>query len=209
MFAGIIQGVGTVQALRPNGVAARLAVAAPAILADAAPGASVAVQGVCLTVVGHEHGHTLFDVVRETLDATTLGRLQPGQGVNLERSLRLGDPIDGHVVQGHVDGVGRVLGVEREQGDWRLRIGVPANHQKYMVRKGSIAVDGVSLTIAATDSDGITVALIPETLARTTLAGLSPGDRVNLETDVLSRTIVDRIDALFAERGRPIEAVTS
>jgi riboflavin synthase len=154
---------------------------------DAAFGDSVAIAGVCLTVVGRGDGTLAFDVVRETLERTTLGGLEPGDEVNVEPSLRAGDAMGGHIVQGHVDGVGHV----RSLGELTW-IDTPSDILRYCVEKGSIAVDGTSLTIAALDDAGFAVALIPHTLAATTLGELAPGDAVNLEADILAKH-VDRL----------------
>jgi riboflavin synthase len=151
----------------------------------AAVGDSVSVNGVCLTVVDGDHSRLAFDVVPETLD-----RVKPfGATVNLEPALRAGDPLGGHVVQGHVDGVGRVRAVEPEGEGKRIWVDLPAELLRYGVEKGSIALDGVSLTVAALDERGLAVALIPHTLAATTLGELAPGDPVNVEVDVLAKYV--------------------
>jgi riboflavin synthase len=152
--------------------------------ADAAVGDSVAIAGVCLTVAERENGRLAFDVVPETLARTTLGSLDAGAEVNVEPSLRAGDPLGGHIVQGHVDGIGQL----RERGDLTW-FDAPPEIVRYCVEKGSIAVDGTSLTVAATDDDGFAVALIPHTLEVTTLGSLAPGDAVNLEVDVLAKYV--------------------
>ena len=175
MFTGIVREVGRVVEFDGS----RLVVDAST---DAAGGDSVAVDGVCLTVL--EGSRLAFDVVPETLSRTTLGELQPGDRVNIEPALRVGDPLGGHHVQGHVDGVGRV----RSTGE-PVWIDAPVEILRYSVEKGSITVDGVSLTIAAVDDDGFAVALIPHTLTATTLGELEPGDAVNLEADVLAKYV--------------------
>ena len=184
MFTGIVREVGRVVTFDDG----RLVVDATT---EAAPGDSVAVDGVCLTVV--DGGRLAFDLVPETLSRTTLGGLRPGDGVNIEPALRAGDPLGGHYVQGHVDGVGTI----RSVGDptW---FDAPSGLLRYVVEKGSIAVDGVSLTVAAVDGAGFAVALIPHTLAETTLGKLEPGDRVNLETDVLAKYV----ERLLPQSGR-------
>ena len=187
MFTGIVRELGRVDAFEGS----RLVVVAPETAAGAQVGDSVAVAGVCLTVVEAAEGRLAFDVVPETLSRTALGRLGPGSEVNLEPSLRLGDQLGGHVVQGHVDGVGRVRSVAPEGRVW---IDAPESVVRYCIEKGSIAVDGVSLTVAAYDDDGFEVALIPHTLAVTTLGRLEPGDEVNLEADVLGK-VVERLVA--------------
>jgi len=192
MFTGIVLEVGTVAAFD----GARLVVEAPETATDAAVGDSVSVAGVCLTVVEAESGRLAFDVVPETVSRTMLRHLEPGSTVNLEPSLRVGDRLGGHVVQGHVDAVGRVRSIEPEGDSRRLWIDAPAAVLGYCIEKGSIAVDGVSLTVAAFDDDGFEVALIPHTLAVTTLGRLAPGDELNLEADVLGKVV----ERLVAER---------
>jgi len=190
MFTGIVRELGTVASFDGS----RLVVAAAGTAAGAAVGDSVAVAGICLTVVERDEAGLAFDVVPETLSRTALGRLEPGSGVNLEPSLRVGDQLGGHVVQGHVDAVGGVRSVKPEGDGRRLWIDAPESVLAYCVEKGSIAVDGVSLTIAGFDDEGFEVALIPHTLAVTTLGALEPGDGVNLEADVLGK-VVERLVA--------------
>lgn len=177
MFTGIVRERGRVTSFDGS----RLVVETTQ---DAALGDSIAIAGVCLTVVAHSEGTLAFDVVRETLERTTLGELEPGDEVNVEPSLRAGDAMGGHTVQGHVDGVGHV----RSMSDLTW-IDAPADILRLCVDKGSIAVDGTSLTIAALDDEGFAVALIPHTLAATTLGELAPGDTVNLEADVLAKHV--------------------
>jgi len=188
MFTGIVRELGTVETFDGS----RLVVVAPETAATAALGDSVAVAGVCLTVVANENGRLAFDAVPETLSRTALGGLRPDGAVNVEPSLRVGDPLGGHVVQGHVDAVGRVRSVTPEGDGRRVWVDAPENVVRYCIEKGSVAVDGVSLTIAAFDDDGFEVALIPHTLAVTTLGSLEPGDEVNLEADVLGK-VVERL----------------
>jgi riboflavin synthase len=190
MFTGIVREIGTVAAFD----GARLVVTAPETAAGAAVGDSVSVAGVCLTVVGAEEERLAFDVVPETISRTALGRLENGDAVNLEPSLRVGDQLGGHVVQGHVDAVGRVRSVAPEGDGCRVWIDAPETVLGYCLEKGSIALDGVSLTVAALDEAGFEVALIPHTLAVTTLGRLEPGDDVNLEADVLGK-VVERLVA--------------
>jgi riboflavin synthase len=182
MFTGIVREVGTVASFDGT----RLVVETGT---EAAVGDSVAIAGVCLTVTGRENGTLAFDVVAETIDRTTLGRLAAGARVNVEPSLRAGDPLGGHIVQGHVDGVGSLR--ERADLTW---FDAPPGITRYCVEKGSIAVDGTSLTVAAVDDGGFAVALIPHTLEATTLGSLEPGDPVNLEVDVLAK-YVERLRA--------------
>jgi riboflavin synthase len=188
MFTGIVREVGTVAAFDGS----RLVITATETAAGSAVGDSVSVAGVCLTVVEASGGRLAFDVVPETLSRTALGRLGAGRTVNLEPALRMGDPLGGHVVQGHVDTVGRVRTIEREGDGRRVWIDAPEKVVRYCLEKGSIAVDGVSLTVAALDDDGFEVALIPHTLEVTTLGRLEPADEVNLEPDVLAK-VVERL----------------
>ena len=188
MFTGIVREVGTAAAFDGS----RLVVEAPETAAAAGVGDSVSVAGVCLTVVETGAGRLAFDVVPETLSRTVLGSLEPGGAVNLEPSLRVGDQLGGHVVQGHVDAVGRVRSVTSESDSRRVWFDAPEPVVRYCLEKGSVAVDGVSLTVAAVDDDGFEVALIPHTLEVTTLGRLEPGDEVNLEADVLGK-VVERL----------------
>ena len=189
MFTGIIQTVGRLEERRPSGSGARLTIATPRQLPGLVVGESVAVNGACLTVTSLAAKRFAVDVSPETLRRTTLGGIAGGTRINLERALRLGDRLGGHLVQGHVDGVGRLAAI-RSEGDWRAyRFQVPAALAPYIVRKGSIAVDGVSLTVAACGDASFTVALIPHTLAQTTLGDRRPGDRVNLEADVMLKQV--------------------
>ena len=190
MFTGIVREVGTVEAVDGS----RLVVAAPGTATSAAVGDSVSVAGVCLTVVATADGRLAFDVVPETLSRTVLRRLELGSSVNIEPSLRVGDQLGGHVVQGHVDAVGRVRSITPEGDSRRVWVDAPRAVLGYCIEKGSIAVDGVSLTVAAFDDDGFEVALIPHTLEVTTLGSLEPGDEANLEADVLGK-VVERLVA--------------
>jgi riboflavin synthase len=190
MFTGIVRELATVASFDGS----RLVVTAPETAAHAAVGDSVAVAGVCLTVVETAEGQLAFDVVPETLSRTALGGLRPGSAVNLEPSLRVGDQLGGHVVQGHVDAAGRVRSITPDGDGRRVWIDAPESVLGYCIEKGSIAVDGASLTIAAYDDVGFEVVLIPHTLAVTTLGALEPGDAVNLEADVLGK-VVERLVA--------------
>jgi riboflavin synthase len=190
MFTGIVRELGTVEAFDGS----RLVVLANDTSAAAAVGDSVAVAGVCLTVVEAAEGRLAFDVVPETLSRSALGGLEPGDTLNLEPSLRVGDALGGHVVQGHVDALGQVRSVTPEGDGLRVWIDAPETVVRYCIEKGSVAVDGVSLTVAALDDDGFEVALIPHTLAVTTLGSLEPGDAVNLEADLLGK-VVERLVA--------------
>jgi riboflavin synthase len=192
VFTGIVRERGTVAAIDGGEAGVRLRIDAPETAAQAAVGDSVAINGVCLTVTERNGTSLSFDAVPETLSRTALGRLAAGSAVNLEPALRAGEPLGGHYVQGHVDGVGRVRSIEPEGDGVRLAVETPAELLRYCVEKGSITVEGVSLTIAALRDHGFEVALIPHTLAETTLATLAPGDPVNLEADVLAKYVERR-----------------
>jgi riboflavin synthase len=185
MFTGLVREVGTVRSM----VDGRLTIDAPETARGVQLGDSVAIDGVCLTVVACVESTLSFDAVPETLARTALGTLDQGSRVNLEPALRAGDPLGGHYVQGHVDGVGSVHSVAPEGDGRRVRFGAPAELLKYIVEKGSIAVQGTSLTVAAVDDAGFEVALIPHTLQATTLGALAPEQPVNLETDVLAKYV--------------------
>ena len=182
MFTGLIREVGRVVSFEDG----RLTIESAQ---KAALGDSIAIDGVCLTVVAHEQGTLAFEAVPETLARTSLGSLEAGSRVNLEPALRAGDPLGGHYVQGHVDGVGAVRSVEPEGEGKRIWTDAPAELLRYVAEKGSIALQGTSLTVAAIDERGFAVALIPHTLQETTLDGLAPGDQVNLEVDVLAKYV--------------------
>lgn len=189
MFTGIVEELGDVVALDPGADSARLTLRGPLVTSDATHGASIAVNGVCLTVVEHTGGEFTVDVMAETLNRSSLGALQPGDRVNLERAMAASSRFGGHIVQGHVDGTAGIL--ERVPGDrWELvRLTLPAGLGRYVVEKGSITVDGVSLTVASVDDDSFTVSLIPTTLELTTLGRKAVGDPVNLEVDVLAKYV--------------------
>ena len=186
MFTGIVRERGRVVSADRNGAGVHLRIAADET-AQAAPGDSISVSGCCLTVTRVEGEALEFDAVPETIARTTLGALEPGAEVNLEPALRAGEPLGGHFVQGHVDGRARVTGLDPDGQGARLRLQLPAELHRYCVEKGSLAVDGVSLTIAALDDDGVEVALVPFTLEHTTLGALGPGAEVNVEVDLLAK----------------------
>src|SRR5438128_7485606 len=194
MFTGIVRERGRIAAVEGGQGGVRLLVEAPATAAQSAIGDSVAVSGVCLTVTAAENGTLAFDAVPETLCRSSLGSLAPGDSVNLEPALRAGEPLSGHYVQGHIDGVGRVRSVVREGEGLRVGFEAPRELLRYVVEKGSIAVQGVALTVAEVADDAFAVALIPYTLAETTLGTLAIGDSVNLEVDVLAK-YVERLTA--------------
>ena len=190
MFTGIIEELGSVRAIDRREGGARLEIAASTVLADARPGDSIAVNGCCLTVVDRGDGWWAADVVIETLERTALGSLERDDPVNLERPLRLSDHLGGHLVQGHVDAVGRVAArTPLADGSTRFTFSAPPDALRYVVEKGSVAVDGISLTVAALGDDSFDVAVIPHTLAVTTLGHKNPGAAVNLEADLIAKYV--------------------
>lgn len=195
MFTGIVQTTGTIEALEPRGGDVRLRVSCPELgLGDAVPGDSIAVSGVCLTAVEVDAGGFAADVSRETLGLTTLGRMSPGGRVNLEKALTLATPLGGHLVTGHVDGVGEVLGRAEEARSIRFVVAVPRDLARYIARKGSIAMDGVSLTVNRVEDLRFEVNIIPHTLELTNLDEWVPGRQVNLEVDIVARYLERLID---------------
>ena len=203
MFTGIVEELGQVAATEDLGDSARFTVQGPLVTSDASHGDSIAVNGVCLTVVEVlPDGAFTADVMKETLQRSSLGALEPGSPVNLERAASLSSRLGGHLVQGHVDGTGTVLSRSPSQ-HWELvQISLPANISRYVVEKGSITVDGVSLTVAALDEDSFTVSLIPTTLQLSTLGTAAPGTAVNLEVDVIAK-YVERLHLAGREPGQP------
>jgi riboflavin synthase len=188
MFTGLVKATGTIRSIEPDGRGARMEVSS-ALAAELREGDSVAVNGVCLTAVSAEPASFRADVMAETLRRSSLGPLAVGDAVNLELPLRAGEPLGGHIVQGHVDATGEVEELHDEGFARVVRIACDADLLRYVVEKGSIAVDGVSLTVASVDGDGFSVSLIPETLERTTLGAAEPGRVVNLEVDVLAKYV--------------------
>jgi riboflavin synthase len=188
MFTGLVAGRGHITAADRSDDGVRLTVSTP-LVGELALGDSVAVNGVCLTAVAIENGTFAADVMHETLQRSSLGDAAVGSNVNLELPLRASDRLGGHVVQGHVDGLGTVAAMSDDGFARRIRITAPPDVLRYVVEKGSIAVDGVSLTVAEIDSESFTVSLIPETLQRTNLGLAEPGTRVNLEVDVLAKYV--------------------
>jgi riboflavin synthase len=184
VFTGLVETTGAVAEIERG----RLRVTTP-LAAELSDGDSIAVNGVCLTAVAPDAEGFAADVMPETLRHTALGALAIGDGVNLELPLRAGDRLGGHVVQGHADGIGTIAAVMPEENAVVMRVSAPGELLRYVVAKGSIAVDGVSLTVAGVDGEGFSVSLIPETVARTTLGALAPGARVNLEVDVLAKYV--------------------
>jgi riboflavin synthase len=204
MFTGIVTDVGRVLALEPTAAGdLRLTVGVDRLdLAHTSPGDSIAVAGVCLTVVELKPQHFCADVSQATLAVTTVGRWQCGRRVNLEPALRAGEPLGGHLVAGHVDGVGVIMSRRADARSELLRLRVPQPLERYVARKGSIAVDGVSLTINAVEGSQLDLNLVPHTLAVTTLGELATGDAVNVEVDLIAR-YVERLAQSFIDAPRP------
>ncbi len=189
MFTGIVEELGRVAAIEPLADAVRLSVEGPVVTGDAVAGDSIAVNGVCLTVVTNSGGVFAADVMQQTLDHSALGALQVGTRVNLERAVTPATRLGGHLVQGHVDGTGEILAREPSEHWERVTVSLPPGLDRYLVDKGSITVDGISLTVAEVGAGSFTVSLIPETLVRTTLGFKQPGDPVNLEVDVIAKYV--------------------
>jgi riboflavin synthase len=194
MFTGIVEELGTVEALLDQGDAVRLTVRGPHVTLDAALGDSIAVNGCCLTVAERDQETFTADVMRETLEKTSLGDLTPGARVNLERAVTPQTRLGGHIVQGHVDGTGQVRRRTPSEHWEVVEVSLPAAIARYLVPKGSVTVDGISLTVVDVHPDSFTVSLIPETLARTTLGFKQAGDRVNLEVDVIAKYVERLLD---------------
>ena len=198
MFTGIVEELGAVAAIHDQGDAVRLSIRAHRVLEDVALGDSISVNGCCLTVTAVQDGVWTADVMQETLDKTSLRDATPGDRVNLERAATLATRLGGHLVQGHVDGVGEILSRHHSEHWDLVTIALPTHLAPYLVDKGSIAVDGVSLTVVEAGEDRFTVSLIPETLTRTTLGARAPGDRVNLEVDVIAKHVAKLVRAYTA-----------
>ena len=200
MFTGIVEELGTVEAVEEQGDAIRLTLRATTVLEDAGLGDSISVNGCCLTVAERTDETFTADVMQETLDKTSLHGVAIGDRVNLERAVTVDKRLGGHIVQGHVDGVGTVLGRTPSEHWEVVEVQMPVEMGRYLVDKGSITVDGVSLTVVEAGTDRFTVSLIPETLARTTLGFRSPGDRVNLEVDVIAKHVEKLVRAYTQEK---------
>jgi riboflavin synthase len=204
MFTGIVEELGSVTKLRREGDAARLTIGASAVLEGTVLGDSICVNGVCLTVVETGKKEFSADVASETLRVTNLGEMKTGARVNLERALQLSSRIGGHLVSGHVDAVGRVREKREEGNGWRIFFDAPDSVLRYVIRKGSIAIDGISLTVADVDKAGFSIAMIPHTAKLTTLGFKSAGNSVNLEADIIGK-YVERLLAGRVEGGVSLE----
>jgi riboflavin synthase len=201
MFTGLIEEVGAVRRLERGTAGGKLSVRASTVLDGTKVGESISVSGACLTVIALDGDGFVVECMPETLTRTTLGQAGPGSLVNLERSLRWGDRMGGHLVLGHVDGVGEVLRVRREGIAWEVRVSLPAGLRGAVATKGSIAIDGISLTVMRVDDEGFEVGVIPHTLKETTLRAVKAGMHVNLEADVLARYVLQSLQALAGAPG--------
>jgi riboflavin synthase len=207
LFTGIVERTGTVIATESVAGGRRLRVDVGPVASESKHGDSICINGVCLTVTGINENVVAFDVIRETLDKTTLGRKATGDRVNIERSLRVGDRFDGHFVQGHVDGTATVGRIQASTSEHVVWLAPQAHVMPFMIPKGSVAIDGVSLTIAAVDGDRFSVALIPTTLDRTTFGAMKAGDTVNIESDIITRAIVHHLAGMQRAGGISLEAL--
>jgi riboflavin synthase len=206
MFTGIIEELGTVGVLEPRPAGARLRIACRTVTGDMRTGSSVSVNGVCLTALDLRPDGFSADLAPETLKRSNLGALRAGSRVNLERPLSPSSRFDGHIVQGHVDGTGEFLSLDSLGADnWWLRVRIPADLDRYLVSKGSIAIDGISLTIAELEADTLSVTIIPHTFRNTTLGGYRPGARVNLECDVLAKHVEKLLQKMALREGLTVE----
>lgn len=196
LFTGIIETIGTVVRVEARGDVVQLEIDAGPVVEGVSIGDSVAVDGICLTVTAIEGGHLGFDAIQETLDRTSLGSFEQGSRVNLERAMRADGRLDGHIVQGHVDGTGTVEAFERRGDDVRFVVSCGPEVSEFLVEKGSVTIDGVSLTVVGVQESGFDVALIPHTLEVTTLGEKQTGDQVNLEADVLGKYVKRYLDRI-------------
>ena len=203
MFTGLVEELGYVAALDPIGDGIRLRLAATTVMDDIEMGASIAINGVCLTVVDFDAEHFAIDAVPETMDRTSLGSLTVGSAVNLERAVRASDRLGGHIVQGHVDSTTTITSIEPYEDDsWRYTFALADDAAPYVVEKGSITIDGISLTVASLSSDEFSIAVIPHTAKVTTLGTRSVGDVVNLEVDVLAKYVERQLSVLVPSQSQ-------
>lgn len=200
MFTGLIEDTGKITAFNSRGEAAQLVVSTKLPTAEIAIGDSVAVHGACLTVAAKAEQSLTFDVSPESLSCTTIGALKAGAAVNLERALRLGDRLGGHIVSGHIDCTGKLVSIEKRSGNHQLQFTLPQKNVRYLVEKGSVTIDGISLTVNEVTQDGFSVNIIPHTFSATTLAKLKVGDQVNIETDIIGK-YVERLTTPWKTEG--------
>ncbi len=205
MFTGLIEEIGQIRSIENFGDGSRIHINATKILDDINLGDSIAVNGVCLTVVSHSDNSFSVEAVKETMTRSALSELKIHQNVNLERALKANSRLGGHFVQGHVDGIGTVLAMDKQDPGYLLKIQLPAELSKFLVEKGSIAINGISLTLASVESDRISLAIIPHTVQATTLHALKSGDSVNIEVDVLGKYIYKMVGPFAQQSGITLE----
>ncbi len=205
MFTGLIEEIGQIRSIENFGDGSRLHINATKILDDINLGDSIAVNGVCLTVVSHSDNSFSVEAVKETMTRSALSELKIHQNVNLERALKANSRLGGHFVQGHVDGIGTVLAMDKQDPGYLLKIKLPADLSRFLVEKGSIAINGISLTLASVDNDRISLAIIPHTVQATTLHALKSGDSVNIEVDVLGKYIYKMVGPFAQQSGITLE----
>lgn len=203
MFTGIVELTGRISTIDPTPDGRRLTVAAPELTPEMTPGQSVSVDGACLTVESVTDDRFEVFLAQETIDRTTLGDRTPGDHVNLERAMPADGRFDGHIVQGHVDTTATVTGIDRIGEDWEFTVAVPPAINQYVVEKGSIAIDGISLTVAGRTPDSLTVAIIPHTYDSTTLSAKEPGDRVNVEVDIIAKYVESLVETRLEKPESP------
>ena len=209
MFTGLVETTGTLVSMRERGVLRLMDISAPALAGEILRGQSLSVSGACLTVSGFSGDVFSVDVMPETIKKTRFRNIRPGDRLNLERALRMGDRLDGHLVTGHVDFSAPVVSVSSGEEGFLVSFLLPREHGSLLVPQGSVAIDGVSLTVASLSSDAFSVSLIPETLGNTTLSGLRPGDEVNVETDILGKYVLRILSGQNIRPGRTGEAPLS
>lgn len=207
MFTGAIEGVGVVKSIKKKGDGVEVEFDADFDLEQTSVGDSISVNGCCLTVTSRLGSHFWTDVSKETLDVSTFGVLKPGAPVNLERALKLGSRLDGHIVQGHVDGVGQVVEIKEHSGSREFFIKIPRNLLRYVVEKGSVAIDGVSLTVNRVEKDHFTVMIIPHTQLKTTFEQMRKGTSVNLEVDIIGK-YVEKLTFLDSDEYKKSSKIT-
>lgn len=201
MFTGLIEEIGTVQSVRPRGDGATLTIKASAVLDGLKLGDSVAIAGPCQTVISFDQTSFTVEAIRETMQRTRYGSLKSGDRVNLERAMRPSDRLGGHMVQGHVDGLVEVQAIQQLAGSWRLRLSLPEAGRPYVIEKGSISLDGVSLTVASTTDTAFEVEVIPHTWSHTTLSDLRKGEKVHVEWDMIAKYVHHMLNAYTGGSG--------
>lgn len=209
MFTGLIEEVGTIQTILPRGESVLISVMADSILENMAIGDSIAISGVCQTVVKYDRSSFSVEAVRETMQRTRFGSYKPGTRVNLERAMLSGGRFGGHIVQGHVDGLIKVKEIRELQGSWRLALELPGNGRSFVVEKGSVCLDGISLTVAQADENRFEVEIIPHTWKNTTLHTLRVGETIHVEWDILAKYVANMMAIYRPENGISLEKLRS